>query len=124
MEAKRVLVVDDEDDILQALGDFLFVEGHQVRIAGGGVHALKLLKDFKADVVIVDIGMPVVDGYQLANGIRQQLGHAAPPLIALSGYGDAASRERSNAAGFAEHFTKPVEGRVLLDAIARFTGRL
>jgi CheY-like chemotaxis protein len=75
------------------------------------------MKTFHADVAILDIGLPVMDGYELAGRIRAELGEAGPRLIALTGYGQDSDRARAKAAGFAEHLTKPVDVGCLLGAL-------
>jgi CheY-like chemotaxis protein len=75
------------------------------------------MKTFHADVAVLDIGLPVMDGYELAGRLRAHCGEGPPRLIALTGYGQASDRARARQAGFAEHLTKPVEGGRLLDAV-------
>jgi CheY-like chemotaxis protein/anti-sigma regulatory factor (Ser/Thr protein kinase) len=115
----KILVVDDNEDALDLLADALRDAGHLVATAKDGPSALDAVKTFHADVAILDIGLPVMDGYELAGRLRATLGDAAPPLIALTGYGQESDRERARQAGFAKHLTKPVDfGRLLgvLDA--------
>ena len=111
---KRVLVVDDNEDALELLAELLREAGHLVTTAKDGPAALKVAKTCHADVAVLDIGLPVMDGYELAGRLRTALGDATPPLIALTGYGQDSDRARAKRAGFAEHLTKPVEiGRLL-----------
>jgi CheY-like chemotaxis protein len=109
--------LDDNEDILEVLADFLQSAGHVVATAKDGPTALQVLKTFPADVAILDIGLPVMDGYELAGRIRATLGGAQPRLIALTGYGQDSDRARAKAAGFAVHLTKPVDGARLLGAL-------
>ena len=116
----QILVVDDNEDALDLLADGLRSAGHLVATAKDGPSALAVLKGFCPDVAILDIGLPVMDGYELAGRVRAQLGKAAPALIALTGYGQESDRERAREAGFARHLTKPIElGSLLgvLDAV-------
>jgi PAS domain S-box-containing protein len=113
----RVLVVDDNEDILEVLVEFLRSAGHVVASAKDGPTALEILKTFPADVAILDIGLPVMDGYELAGRIRATLGEAGPRLIALTGYGQDSDRARAKEAGFAVHLTKPVDGERLLGVL-------
>jgi PAS domain S-box-containing protein len=113
---KRVLVVDDNEDALALLSEVLRGSGNEVVTACDGPSALEALKSFPADVAILDIGLPVMDGYELARRI-QALGPSVPRLIALTGYGQEADRARTLAAGFAHHLTKPVEIGCLLGAL-------
>jgi signal transduction histidine kinase/ActR/RegA family two-component response regulator len=115
----RVLVVDDNEDAAVLLADSLERRGYSTATAGDAKAALELVRTFKPQAAILDIGLPVVDGYELARQIRQH--HAAPRiyLVALTGYGQAMDRERALAAGFDHHLVKPVDVatiRGLLDA--------
>jgi CheY-like chemotaxis protein len=113
----KVLVVDDNDDALDLLADALRDAGHVVATAKDGPSALDAVKTFHADVAILDIGLPVMDGYELAGRLRASLGDAAPPLIALTGYGQESDRERARQAGFSKHLTKPVDFGHLLGVL-------
>jgi signal transduction histidine kinase len=115
---RRVLLVDDNADTLETLRELLRDAGHDVRTAGDGPTALALLQGFKPDVAILDLGLPAMDGYELALRLRTLLGPGAPMLLALSGYGQQADRERSRAAGFHRHIVKPFDPVALLDEIA------
>jgi CheY-like chemotaxis protein/anti-sigma regulatory factor (Ser/Thr protein kinase) len=115
--SKRVLVVDDNEDALELLADVLRDAGHIVATAKDGPTALEVMKTFHADVAVLDIGLPVMDGYELAERLRAELGGALPRLIALTGYGRESDRARAREAGFAEHLTKPVDGARLLRAL-------
>jgi signal transduction histidine kinase/CheY-like chemotaxis protein len=116
-EPKRVLVVDDNEDALELLAEVLRSAGHTVETAEDGPGALRLLQTFDAQVAILDIGLPVMDGYELAERIRATLGEHAPRLIALTGYGQESDRVRAREAGFAYHLTKPVDIGCLLGAM-------
>jgi signal transduction histidine kinase/ActR/RegA family two-component response regulator len=115
---QRILVVDDNEDALELLAEVLRNAGHLVTTAKDGPTALKIMKTFDADVAILDIGLPVMDGYELAGRLRAELGKELPRLIALTGYGQDSDRARARQAGFAEHLTKPVDGGRLLGALA------
>ncbi len=114
----RILVVDDNEDARGLLADILSQLGHDVRAVGDGPQALAMVREFTPDVAVLDIGLPGMDGYELAAQLRHALPAAPVRLIALSGYGQSSDRERSKAAGFDGHLVKPVEVRRLLDAIA------
>jgi PAS domain S-box-containing protein len=117
----EILVVDDNEDALELLAEGLRSAGHVVATAKDGPTALAALKAHRPDVAILDIGLPVMDGYELADRVRAQLGDEAPALIALTGYGQDSDRERARAAGFSRHLTKPVDlGQLLgvLDTVA------
>ena len=85
--------------------------------AKDGPTALEVMKSFHADVAILDIGLPVMDGYELAGRMRAELGETVPRLIALTGYGQESDRARAREAGFDEHLTKPVDVGCLLGAL-------
>jgi PAS domain S-box-containing protein len=117
-EGRRILVVDDNQDALALLAEVLRDAGHTVQEAVDGPRALDALDTFRPDVAILDIGLPVMDGYELARRIREQLGSGSPVLIALTGYGQESDRARAMNAGFSQHLTKPVEVDCLLGALA------
>lgn len=106
---RRVLVVDDNVDAAGSLGLLLELGGHEVRIAHDGSQALAQAADFHPDVVLLDIGLPGMDGYAVAKAIRENPLLASAQLIAVSGYGQDEDRKRSHAAGFDHHLVKPVD---------------
>ncbi|QRK13792.1 response regulator [Archangium violaceum] len=112
----RVLVVDDNVDAAEALADLLGLSGYEVAVAHDCPGALARAETFRPDVAILDIGLPDVDGYGVAERIRERLGAASPVFAALTGFGQAADRERSHAAGFRQHFVKPID----VDALSAF----
>jgi PAS domain S-box-containing protein len=113
----RILIVDDNEDARLLLAEMLDALGHEVRTAGDGVEALKMIGEFAPQVAILDIGLPVMDGFELAGRIRAEL--ATPPmLIALTGYGQQHDRERSAQAGFDAHLVKPVDLMKLIGTIS------
>jgi CheY-like chemotaxis protein/anti-sigma regulatory factor (Ser/Thr protein kinase) len=113
----QVLLVDDNEDALDLLAEGLRNAGHVVMTARDGPSALAAMKTFHPDVAILDIGLPVMDGYELAGRVRAQFGDAAPRLIALTGYGQESDRDRAREAGFSRHLTKPVDFGSLLAAL-------
>jgi signal transduction histidine kinase/CheY-like chemotaxis protein len=113
----QVLLVDDNEDALDLLAEGLRSAGHVVMTARDGPSALATMKTFHPDVAILDIGLPVMDGYELAGRVRAQLGDDAPRLIALTGYGRESDRDRAREAGFSRHLTKPVDFGCLLAAV-------
>ena len=114
----RVLVVEDHADSAEVLAYLLRLEGHDVRTAPDGATALELAPAFDAEVVLCDIGLPGLNGYDLAARMRERPGASGMRLIALSGYGQAEDRRRSKEAGFHFHLTKPVEPDALLALLA------
>src|SRR6478735_2814577 len=112
---RRILVVDDNEDAAELLALALTTAGHVVHTAFEGTAALQALKDFAPDAAVLDIGLPGMDGYELAQRIRRE--RAAIRLIALTGYGQPNDIERSRAAGFDAHLVKPAELRLVLGAL-------
>jgi nitrogen-specific signal transduction histidine kinase len=105
----RVLVVDDNQDAADMLGDFLTGLGLDVRVAHDPLSALGVAADFKPEIALIDIGLPVMDGWELGRKLRALLGDDQPKLIAVTGYGQDRDRQQSAANGFAAHLTKPVD---------------
>ncbi|MGZ6144154.1 MAG: response regulator, partial [Myxococcales bacterium] len=116
---RRVLVVDDNEDALEMLEEMLRSAGHEVRSASSGPAALEVARQFRPEVAILDIGLPAMDGYELAARLRAELGTHTPCLLALTGYGQESDRDRSKAAGFSLHLVKPLEASHLLETIER-----
>lgn len=114
----RVLVVDDNQDALTMLADALSTVGYDVRTALDGPVALQAAESFKPDVAILDIGLPVMDGYELAERLRAPAGGREMKLIAVTGYGQTADRQRANRAGFHAHLVKPVPLNHLLEVLS------
>jgi CheY-like chemotaxis protein len=114
---RRILVVEDNDDMRAMLRDALAAAGHQVTVASDGAAAVNETLRERPDVAIIDIGLPVMDGYEVARRIRAADG-VPPLLIALTGYGRPEDRERALAAGFIRHVAKPIDPQQLLDVIA------
>jgi two-component system CheB/CheR fusion protein len=106
---RRVLVVDDNVDAAELLAEVLELDGHEVSIAHDGVTALERVGTFSPDVVFLDIGLPGMDGYEVARQLRERLGASTPKLVAVTGYGQAGDRQRSREAGFDAHLVKPAE---------------
>ncbi len=107
--SRRVLVVDDNVDAAELLAEVLELDGHEVSIAHDGVTALERVGTFAPDVVFLDIGLPGMDGYEVARRLRERLGALTPKVVAVTGYGQAGDRQRSREAGFDAHLVKPAE---------------
>ncbi|WP_028104368.1 ATP-binding protein [Pseudoduganella violaceinigra] len=105
---RRVLLVDDNQDVLQGLRALLEVSGHEVHAVADPASALRASASFVPDLAILDIGLPGMDGYELAIELRRKPGFGNTRLVALSGYGQQADQARSRAAGFAAHLVKPI----------------
>ncbi|HMC15949.1 MAG TPA: ATP-binding protein [Albitalea sp.] len=113
----RILLVDDNRDALEMLGALLRDAGHEVHDAADGPGALARLDEFVPDLALLDIGLPGMDGYELASRLRADPRCPAIRLVALTGYGRQPDRERALAARFDEHLVKPVAADRLLDVI-------
>jgi PAS domain S-box-containing protein len=109
----RVLIVDDDFSVAESMAVLLQLEGHEVSIAQTGQEALALARTFRPQVVILDIGLPVMDGYEVARRLRQQPETQQVVLIALTGYGQEQAQAEAKAAGFDHHLIKPVDPEVL-----------
>jgi CheY-like chemotaxis protein len=109
MHSVRVLVVDDNRDAADTLSVLLELLGHAAQVAHDGRAALDAVLDFRPQVVFLDIGMPGMNGYQVAEAIRNDRRFDQPLLVALTGWGGEDDRERTRAAGFDLHLTKPVD---------------
>lgn len=114
---RRILVVDDNPDAADVLGEMFRLVGHDVAVAYDGPSALRTARDFEFDVAILDIGLPVMDGYELARRLREDAGTRDVCFIAVTGYGTEEDRARTRDSGFSAHLTKPVEPQRLLELI-------
>jgi CheY-like chemotaxis protein len=112
-QPRRVLVVDDNEDAAESMAMLLSVLGHEVRVQHDGPAALATAAEFLPQAVFCDVGMPGMDGFEVATRLRQDPRLAATLLVALTGWGSQDDKKRSRAAGFDAHLTKPAS----LDAI-------
>jgi CheY-like chemotaxis protein len=117
----RILVVDDEPDVIESVRLGFELQWREIDVLGAasGEAALDLVEREHPDLVLLDIGLPDIDGYELATRIRGLPEGASIRLLAVTGYGQPVDQERSRRAGFAAHLVKPVETRRLLAHIAR-----
>jgi CheY-like chemotaxis protein len=113
---RRILVVDDHEDSAEGLGALLRITGNEVRIAHDGLEAVEAAAAFLPDVVLLDIGLPKLDGYEAARRIRDAQG-AHVLLIAVTGWGQEEDRLRSKEAGFDHHLTKPIRADALQELL-------
>ena len=111
---RRILVVEDSPDGADTLAKLLRVNGHEVRTAADGPNALESVGTFQPDIILLDIGLPGMNGYEVATQLRRLPGMDSALLIALTGYGQERDRDRSRQAGFDHHLTKPVHYPTLL----------
>ncbi|MBC7453784.1 MAG: response regulator [Massilia sp.] len=119
----RILIVDDNVDLARSQATLLEVVGHAVRIAYDGPSALEIAIDDRPDVVLLDIGLPGMSGFDVARRIRQHPAIKEMVLIAMTGYGQDADRQRSREAGFDHHLVKPVDFGKLQILLARIADR-
>ena len=115
----RVLVADDERDSVSMLAFILTDEGHEVREVYRGSEVLRLAREFDPDVVLLDIGMPGMSGYDVARELRQEYGEKKPLLIAVTGWKQSSDRILARLAGFDHHLAKPFESGELLKLLER-----
>jgi CheY-like chemotaxis protein len=106
---KRVLLVDDNDDARELLAGLLAVQGYQVEAACDAAGALEIAARWQPQVIVLDLGLPEMDGWELARRLRKLEGLAKVRILALTGYGSERDRERSREAGIDEHLLKPIE---------------
>ncbi len=119
----RVLVVDDNADAVELLSEFLREVGHSTRIALDGASALAAIPDFHPDAVILDLGLPVMDGFEVARRIRALENGSKITLVAVTGYGREIDRQRTRGAGFDHHMVKPVDLESLNDWLVGASGQ-
>lgn len=120
MARLRVLVVEDHADTADSMAVLLSLYGHEVRVARDGPAALGMARAFSPDVVLLDIGLPGMDGWRVAEQLRQHPAAQRPLLIALTGHGQEADRRRSQEAGIDLHLLKPVDPEQLCGLLSRF----
>lgn len=116
-QRRTALVVDDVADVTEMLAVVLTHAGYAVVTAASAPAALKAARERQFDVIISDIGMPEMNGYQLAREMRMLPGYESVPMVAVTGYSMFDDKERSTNAGFNAHMTKPIDPRALLDLI-------
>jgi len=112
-KVRRILVADDNCDAGETLAMLLRLDGHEVHVANDGLEAIEMFGRDQPDVVILDIGMPGLSGHEVARRIRELHSDRPVILIAVTGWGQKADKDRAAASGFDHHFTKPVEPTVL-----------
>lgn len=116
--ARRILVVDDNRDAVDALAMMLRLNGSDVEVAYDGQSGLATARSFRPDALVLDIGLPGMDGYEVARRLRERPETADKLIIAVTGYGQKEDRERAHAAGFDHHLVKPIESETLLRLLA------
>jgi len=114
----RVLIVDDNEDAADCLLMLLQLQGHDAYVVHSGIEAVERARSLAPDVVLLDIGLPGLDGYQVAERLRQEHAVRPPWLVAITGFGAEEDRRRSHEAGFNRHLVKPVAPTQLTEALA------
>ena len=122
--SRRVLVVDDNQDGVESLAALLTLSGHEVLMCHDGLDAVEKAKSFRPDAILLDIGLPKLDGYGVCRRIREQPGGNDILMIAMTGWGQADDRRKSRDAGFDSHCVKPVDHAVLVDLLTQPRSRL
>ncbi|HET9212235.1 MAG TPA: ATP-binding protein [Thermoanaerobaculia bacterium] len=120
----RVLVVDDSEDTTELLGTLLEMAGHSIQVAHTGPSALEAAAAFRPDAIILDIGLPGLDGYQVAQRLRGDPALKSVTLIAATGYGQEEDLRRSREVGFDQHLVKPIDPGELQRLLAELAGRV
>jgi CheY-like chemotaxis protein len=118
-DTRRVLVVDDNADAAEGVALVLQFLGVHTQVVHDGAAALAALDRFRPHLVLLDLGMPGLDGYDVARWMRQRESHANTRIVALTGWGDAAERARTLQAGFDAHLVKPVDIAALQALLGR-----
>ena len=120
VQPRDVLIVEDNDDARETLRRMLELDGHRVRVAPDGVEGLEAVKSAVPEIALIDVGLPRMDGYELARRIRAETdGPRRPYLVAVTGYGLPEDRARTRAAGFDLHLVKPVDAEDLAEVLTK-----
>ena len=117
--SQRMLIVDDNRDAADSLGMLMKVMGNETRVAYDGREALAIASQFHPEVVLLDIGLPTLSGYEVARELRRRPGGATLLLIATTGWGQPSDKDQSREAGFDHHLVKPVDPATLLKLLNR-----
>jgi len=119
LRGRRVLVVDDNDDAVESTALLLRMRGNEARTAKDGTGALAVAAEFRPDIVLLDIGLPGMDGYEVARALHRDMPQPGRVVVAVSGYGTPQNLQRSRDAGIDTHFVKPMQ----LDALEAFLAK-
>jgi CheY-like chemotaxis protein/anti-sigma regulatory factor (Ser/Thr protein kinase) len=117
--AARIVIVEDNSDSLEILYELLAEAGYECHTASTGPAALKVIADVRPDIAILDVGLPEMDGFEVARRLRRDAQNDDVCLIAMTGYGRASDREMAKSVGFDQHLVKPVEAAVLLELVGK-----
>jgi two-component system CheB/CheR fusion protein len=119
--AVRILCVDDNPEVVNSLANLLEAMGHEALVACDGAAALRAAQTFRPQLVLLDIDMPDMDGYEVARRLLEQQGDAPPRLIAVTGWGRAGDKERAKDAGFRRYVVKPMTRKTLESLLEDFS---
>lgn len=119
----HLLIVDDREDVAEMFVLFVQHAGFQASVAHSAAEALEAAESTQFDLILSDIGMPVMNGYELAERLRSLKNYRKVPMVSVSGYAMYDDRERSRQAGFNAHLSKPVNPQTLIDLIKRLLGK-
>jgi PAS domain S-box-containing protein len=122
-DVRRVLVVDDNEDAVTTMSALLERCGHETRVATDGLHAIEIAHEFEPDIVLLDIGLPGLDGFQVARRLRQIPACEGIPIVAVTGYAREWDRQQALQAGFSDHFAKPIDPKTLERVVEMAPGR-
>lgn len=122
MGSRRILIVDDSRDNADSMAMLLGLDGHETWTANDGIEAVARATELAPDVLLLDIGLPGMSGYEVCKAVRKHPAGNAMLIIALSGWGQAADKQRALDAGFDEHLTKPVEHADLVRVMESLAG--
>ena len=106
---RRIVIADDNEDSAQSFAMLLSFSGHEVKIAHDGAEALDAVRNFRPDVAFLDIGMPGLTGYEVAQAVRAEPWGSEVTLIAVTGWGQPDDKQRAHTAGFDRHLVKPID---------------
>jgi two-component system, sensor histidine kinase len=123
IERRRIVIVEDNDDTRELLKELLEMWGHEVEAVGDGVQGAARIIDTRPDVALIDVGLPGIDGFEVAERVCSALGKKTVMLVALSGYGSDDAKQKATASGFDAHLTKPPELEALSALLQRVPPR-
>ena len=115
---RRILIVDDNQDAASSLAILLKMVGHETRVAHDGPSALGIVDEYKPEVILLDIGMPKMSGYEVCRRIREQADGDGMLIVAVTGWGQEEDRRKSEEAQFDGHMVKPVDPQALMKLLA------
>lgn len=118
LASKRILVIDDNRDSADLVAELLQIYGHSVRTAYSGAEGLLEAFSFAPHLVLLDLGMPVMDGFTVATTLRQTAGYRQPYVVAYTAWNDVATKNRVMASGFDRHLTKPANFQDIVDMVS------